>query len=393
MPSKKSGECPSRNDENVSNDGENKECCGLPPLPVFLYYAIKEFLDCLFDWLLLYEINLLEEGLLSGPVTNIIWNCLFAFSCIGTIVSGIDIFNRFRKLRNGLTVSENSITEIGVMFLEDIPQLVIAVSILYCRREKSIWTVIKAAILMVSSCIAFKRMYNELKPVICKLVLITKKVLAVGHIAVAFFSAVTLLISLASWSFEITDNETWRNLTEGERIQKEYPKYFSNVSIYADTDDFQVPGHDLRSKAWIKFVEINYILKHGEIKTEITSDLHYLKIRTFFDGYDTNICYHLNKTRSDISLRKTTNCALFNGTTFHFYFKYMPPNSRYHFGDIEFTYEKLQWIPAMICLSSERQTYDTFDQMFPWINLSICVVLWRTIQMHSNSIVKILKIL
>ena len=124
--------------QRLKNDKSGKK-----QVLIFLFIFAKEVLDCTFDWLFFSGTVLVRGWLTFWILLNIILSIRGLFSVIGTIVSGIDITSKFRKVVTGVSVGKVSFTDLCVLYIEDIPQLLIGLAVVLCRRETSIWTILK----------------------------------------------------------------------------------------------------------------------------------------------------------------------------------------------------------------------------------------------------------
>ena len=133
--------------------------------------------------------------------------------------------------------------------------------------------------------------------------------------------------------FDILKNETKRDV------------YFSRVGIYVNTGDRQI--EDFSNTAhWIKLFEIYDILGNDEITVQITTDPSRVRLQTINGRIlenKTDICYRMNGTFKDkIFFSEASDCALSNGTTWNYRFKYIQPSTRYLLGDIQYNVRKVQ---------------------------------------------------
>ena len=112
---------------------------------------------------------------------------------------------------------------------------------------------------------------------------------------------------------------------------------FYAFGIYWNACDLQFPNDDFCAKQWVKIVEIDDVIRHGELKVEIAWNENHLQIHvpTVFNLNVTDICYRINKT-SNIYFTSAKNCTMRNGTKVYYHFKYVHPNARYFSGDIQY---------------------------------------------------------
>ena len=324
-------------------------------LLVFLFFLVKETLDCSFDWLLYRDLNIIEEGLVYGPVENWILNALLIFCCIGTVTAVIDIVNRFRDLRNDSPFVNTGITGLCVMVFEDIPQLILGLVVLLCRGEAiSQWTTIKAVILVIGSiitigltirnCAQNKKLRNDEKiKCIPGLILAT--------IIVFILSGMTCVIILKVGSEESRiesyikserKNEIGEN--DGHETRNINDRYFSDVGIYGNIADLLFPVDELGNITWILFFDIYTIRRYHEITTKLTiaTDLSRVMIINIYKFRGKKLdfgywCYILQRG-FDVFYKNVDyrDCSFFNGTQFHYHFQYIPPSKYHLLGDIQY---------------------------------------------------------
>ena len=305
---------------------------------IFSIIVAKEVFDSAFDWLFFHELSSYDEGLIFGSFAFFLLCIAALLSLIGTVVSGIDIANKFRKLRNGISVAKVSITDLCVMYLEDIPQLCFGLYVALCRKEKSIWTILKAIILMIASCFIAKKIYKQIIKIMHKRRTRAIRQLPKKYRKKYFLASGYLVIALLSF---FTFIHSWENtsLVENGKLHAALMQYVSKVGIFCNADDFQFPIDNFRSEQWIKVVQIDDILSYGEMRTDVSWDRSHLQIRTFYKGNNMDICYWLNET-SRIYFTKTSNCAMKDSTIFYIHLKYVAPSTRHYAGDIQYNVRK-----------------------------------------------------
>ena len=300
---------------------------------IFLFFVIvaKEGFDCLFDWLLYLELTMYEEGLLFGSYDFL--SVFMLAAVVGLVVTGIDIASKIRRLITGISVTKVSLTDLLVMFCEDIPQLFIGLHVIYCRREKSIWQFLKAVILMIASSFfairisRFKKQIQAMRSrgenIVYELRTKYKRktLLGVGHIAIAVLCVLTFIFLLINTGdIQIED------------LRMDYD--FSKLGIYCDVENLQFPVGG--AKSWIKIVEVDDILKNGEINTKVTWNESYLRIQNFNTRNVIDKCYRREET-GNFYFTQLANCTIvITGTKLHYHFKYIAPSGRYFLGDIQY---------------------------------------------------------
>ena len=369
-----------------AEDGESK--CKLPPqcFKQFqrlkkhskelkcAFSIVKELVDCILDWLLFTQLCLVEEGLVFGPINISILFSVAFFSCIGTVVSAIDIANRLCDYRTGRPFVNIGNTEACVMWLEDIPQLILGIVIAKCNREAfSVITFTKATIIIVWNFYTFHKLIpstcSECIDTLDKWKCITmtdtegrqcRLERTTGCFILIFLGLTTMAAAIDSLvpDLDLKHNKKDLRKDEFDSHQSDFDlsdtpmntgrkeKYFFKVGIYSDVIDHQIQATTVGSMKWMKFFDVNEIITHGEITTRVTTNINYTLIQNFYTRPLVHInasysCYNINRSYSDsMYFTKASFCPSLNGTTFHYQFQYQPPSWRYTLGDIRFNLVK-----------------------------------------------------
>ena len=308
-----------------------------------LVFFIKETVDTTLDWLLFNELNTQDEGLVFGAVDSWLLYVLFTFCCIGTVLTLLDISNRVHELRTGSPFLHTYIPEILTALLEDIPQLALGFYILKCRgqminslaRVKAVFLLVGSALYLLCTSITLvvKLSNNDGIGSFLKFVLF---LLCAGitSLSICILWSTSGEIGYAAFDpFDILKNKTKRDI------------YFSRVGIYINTGGLQIDDLSNRTK-WIKFFEINDILGNDDISVQIITDPVHVRLKTMYGRIqknDTDICYRVNGTFEDeILFTEAADCALSNGTTWYYRFKYIHPSMRHLLGDIQYNVRKTE---------------------------------------------------
>ena len=300
----------------------------------YTFFIVKELVDSILDWLLYYQLSSLEEGLVVGPVDVGTLRSLLVFCCTGTVLGVLDISNRLYDLYTGNPFVDIAFTETLVMYLEDIPQLMIGFIIILCRgnTEVLLALVLKVGIILVASMVTVFLSCGRCHE--------KQNIKTFSHL---FGTVVVLLIAINTFStlvmvmIDLPVHLAFYVLAAGSDTR--FMSYMDNVSIYVDTD--HLPFHS-SNITWIHLFDIDDILRHGEITSRVTTDPNHMLIQTFYDGMqknDSDICYRGNETNFKYFV-KSTSCILTNGSTLHYHFIYLPPSKRHPFGDIQYNAEK-----------------------------------------------------
>ena len=298
-----------------------------------LFLCVKEVLDCLFDWLLYRELSAREPGILYGATNNVTLLSLFIFCCIGTVVSAVDCINKVVELCTGKPIVNTGYTELCVVFLEDIPQLMIGFFIVGCTVENYWLLYFKALFIWCGSLITLMVMmlavvYPEIPDcsfhsIMCPEHSDDRKTKKCGGLYIGGL----IIVFILSWAMIYIIPNSSRN------------DPLDNVGVYVRTGEVELINDD--SENWIYVFDINDIKSHGEIKTKITTNQCYIRIQNIFTGNenDTDTCYRLIQ-ENDTMFERYFDCSLVNGTEVYFHFKYISPSRRHLLGDIQYNTRK-----------------------------------------------------
>ena len=296
-------------------------------------FVLKELLDCIFDWLLYEELYSLKEGLVFGAVNFRILQSLLAFCVIGTVIGVFDILNRLQDIRTGSPFIDIDITEVSVMYLEDIPQLVISFIIFLCRGViVSIYAFIKSLIILISSIATLDYSMRKCSKGNQDFFNCKEKTKSFTRL-LRYGTAVTFSISLIMSVYGIIKFPFSKDHSE---------RYYFKVGIYFDTKDLHFPSYNSENTTWMKLFDINDVFKYGEITTQITADSRDIRIQTSYAGKqknDTDICFHRNGM-NDVYFNRVAKCTLSNVTTLHYQFIHLPRSKRQPYGDIQYNIQK-----------------------------------------------------
>ena len=323
-----------------------------------LVFFTKETVDTTLDWLLFNDLNTQDEGLVFGAVDSWLLCLLCTFCCIGTVLTVLDVSNRVHELRTGSPFMNAVIPEVLTILLEDIPQLSIGLYILNCRGQ----TINPVALVTASFFLIGSLLYMAFT-----LYSVTKLLDdAVGlrlKYAVFILCNVIMILSLYTIMFTRSNQNTKLDFSNSSKLsplafdpfsiltnEGKRDLYFARVGIYGDTGDFDLlagySGNTTGNKTWMKFFEIYDIMTNGEVAIHITTDMNQIRVQIVnsdIRGNGSDICYRVNKTvETGLYFTDAADCALSNGATWHYRFKYKPPSMRYLLGDIQYNVRKTQ---------------------------------------------------
>lgn len=219
----------------------NNFCC---KVVIFTMVLIFSIIDLVSDWLLFRDVTTIKVGLVYGPVENILKHLLMAFSFVGSLTFIFELVNLwFGMFRKCACINVDLLSAI-IIWIEDVPQIVINVVIVACREEAaSYFQLVKASLIITGAiiriiatiiCYCGRKAYEDLycAKVNCKSRMrVTYRVFIVLGIIITLFGAVTVFMFTqvernpdGGLNFKIP-----HNILEG---QYDEVKYFHNVSIY-----------------------------------------------------------------------------------------------------------------------------------------------------------------
>ena len=255
------------------------------------------------------------------------------------MVSFIDVANRFYDLVTGSPFDNIGITKTCVLYLENIPQLIIGFVILLCRGEEEVlFPVIKAAFFLIISTAAY-----FLSSADCVTVTSLRACKCNANCCFELFFFIGTLFTMMSSGLVLACCLFFLVYDTGSEYQQFM--YFLNVGIYVETSNLQFAFNDSRNSTWMKLLNINDILhddKQADLTMRISTDIDHVRVQIFYHGSNRNasdICYH-RQTANDAYLTKANECSLSDGNAFHYRFKYLPRSKRYAWGDIQYNVEK-----------------------------------------------------
>lgn len=114
----------------------------------FFIMLILDLVDVGIDWFFYAQVQLTQPGLVYGPPHSTISWCLFAFCIVSVVCLLIETIQNADDLFFGhrLTWLTQSLSNFLVIFLEDIPLLIINLIVTICRDgDPTVITVVKAS--------------------------------------------------------------------------------------------------------------------------------------------------------------------------------------------------------------------------------------------------------
>ncbi|XP_052819615.1 uncharacterized protein LOC128245474 isoform X2 [Mya arenaria] len=247
-------------------------------IALYLILVSTDLIDVLSDWLLFRDVISTEEGLVFGPVEDILKYLLLAFSVIGTFTYIFEMSNYWWEIfRSNPWVDVDLLMAI-IIWIEDVPQITINVLIVACREEAiSYFQLVKASIIIIGAVIrvliSLIRYCGKTARRDVKCARLNKY--SRYHVVYRFFIMIGLILTLggAVTIFMFTQSErhpdgrldfkTPHSILEGKYDDE---KYFKNVSIYFSHPSLQ-EGQASSSPEDVNFIRL---LKINEIRKSET---------------------------------------------------------------------------------------------------------------------------
>ncbi|CAL1527908.1 unnamed protein product [Lymnaea stagnalis] len=117
---------------------------------VFVFLVGNDIADFVSDWLFFAEVKVAGKGLVYGEPDQIaVWFLLF-FSIVGTFTFLFECVNLWWESFRGNPWIDSDILSAVVIWIEDIPQIIISLYLVLCREEPiSIFQLTKAAVVII----------------------------------------------------------------------------------------------------------------------------------------------------------------------------------------------------------------------------------------------------
>lgn len=236
---------------------------------VFLFLLAIDSADMINDWLFYNDMNLLQKGLVFGPIESSLLNALLVFSIIGVLTFLLEVILVGREIfkpDKGSWIDIDYVSTVTV-WIEEVPQITISVIIASCREEAvSIFQISKASVVIIGCilrliiaiirfCFRRRKENYENKKIFksCYAVLLVGLILSViGSIMVFIFS------HALSDGGQIKFQEP----TEFLKMKHETTRYYDQVGIYLDGRELPINAQTSMNYDWIKLVDLTDIEKN-----------------------------------------------------------------------------------------------------------------------------------
>ncbi|XP_052774216.1 uncharacterized protein LOC128212873 [Mya arenaria] len=340
---------------------DNLPCCGKLrekfyfKVLVFMMVLLLDAADLVSDWLLFHDVIMTKEGLVYGPPEDALKYSLLVFSIIGTITFAFEVANLWWEVFRKNPWLDIDLLSAIIVWIEDVPQIVINVFIVACREEAiSYFQLVKASVIIVGVVVRIivslvrycsknarhdlqcaKQNKDSCRHVVYRSFIMIGLIITLGGAIVIFMFTQSERNPDGSLNFKIP-----HSVIEGEYDDE---KYFSNVSVYFSHKMLDGTGSKLTlSDANIlRLVKIDHI-KNEDYDLSINVSIKVQSSQTEYkiDGANpVTECFTLNKNSDQITIQDPCPAthASPHSDKFYFTFHYTKPSvPSLIFGDITF---------------------------------------------------------
>ncbi|XP_033748581.1 uncharacterized protein LOC117333403 [Pecten maximus] len=338
------------------------ECSYILRLIAFTTSLIVDSIDTISDWLLYHDVVAAREGLVFGHFEDSLTTTLLVFSILGSCLFLFEIITLGVNLsRDDLPILLLDVAALLVIWLEDVPQIIINVVIVACRDQPiSVVQIIKASICMLGALMKLviaivrfcywkrkEKIGSEGTQRVNKWVRIITipgiLLIIVGSIMVFSFTQLTWDNADGSLKFQNP-----RRLLDGEYNTD---KYFDQVGVYVNmASKDSGPNVNMAKDEWIRLVDIDdFGERKSAIVTHVTFGLgvsKFLSIRKPPGSLATanfSECYIKNGASWNLQ-SSLSKCSIMNQPTVSavIELRYIEPEGHLLLGDIEYNVKVYQ---------------------------------------------------
>ena len=374
-------------DRQTDNMIDEIPCCGKLhdkfwfKLLVFLLVLGLDTADLISDWLLYHDVSQTEEGLVYGPVNDATKYSLLAFSIIGSLTFTFEVINLWLEIFRRNPWIDSDLLSAIIVWIEDVPQIVINVIIVACREDAiSYFQLVKASVIILGCVIRVivslikycgKKARHDLE---CAS--LNKE--SCRHVTYRVFIMIGLLITLGGAIAVFLFTQSERNpdgslnfkvphtIVKGEWDDS---KYFKNVSIFFSHPIFDQNHRGALPESqvnWIRLVSINNIRQSGADRDK-TLQITYenitatrIKMKISEDGSTLDDCFEFDRQLKTLT---ASTCNTFSSTSSAFVFQFhykRPQQPVLIFGDISYNI-KIKSNINHTCTDLDTQILDNID--------------------------------
>ena len=259
-------------------------------LIAFFILLLINVIDLTSDWLFYNDMNLLQKGLVFGPIRSSYLTALLVFSIVGVLTFLLELICGGREIFQPDKASWIDIEFVSTftVWIEEIPQITVSVLIASCREEVvSIFRISKASIVIIACLIRliiaifrfWLRRRNENK----------------NNYKTFWFivSVVGIVLCLAGstmvFVFSYCDNADYiksKKPIEFNQMNRDTIRYYYRVGIYLDGRELPMNAQTSMNDDWIKLIDLTDIERNiypaKKIKFSKTGSIK-IQIQTILD--------------------------------------------------------------------------------------------------------------
>lgn len=287
-------------------------------------------LDFISDWLFYVSTKEVEKGLVYGPIDPIQVTALLVFSIIGSVGFVVEIVVFFFELKKDDDHHGDVFLDLFsgiIIWIEDIPQVIISFSIALCREEAiSIFQLTKAGIVLVGTVITvtatlirFCKKCDSTPRVCAVRLILMLGILIEGGFAVGiFYLTQTELDTHGDVAFKVPTTVFDDHLSDHQYLTNVHV-FISHLDIF-DAWNLDTNKHDLvvnwlrlfslnglKEKSWLSF-KLNY--QHVGIQVVNMAIWFIAGIQAHSNAtWTLSQCYSINQNTAEVTVLPDTTCV------------------------------------------------------------------------------------
>uniref|UniRef100_A0A0B7ACU3 Uncharacterized protein n=1 Tax=Arion vulgaris TaxID=1028688 RepID=A0A0B7ACU3_9EUPU len=327
---------------------------------LFLFLFGNDIADFVSDWLFFTDVVIAESGLVYGPPEPVAVWFLLVFSIIGTFTFIFECINLWWEFFRGNPWLDSDWLSAVVIWIEDVPQVIISLSLILCREEPiSVFQLVKAIVIMISVVIRIvvtSVKYCNKKAIKSRHHVKIKAVIMLGIIVEAF--AVGGIFFLTQTERNNAGDISYRVPSTVIEDGYDDQRYFRDVSIFFHDRNLANQNPQTNSMVdWIRLATI-YSIREGDQEAssfrveyeQAGGSLNKLAIsERDYDNWTLSECYSIDPNTKNITQVSNTICSqpgfFSNSTSLFMKLTFEKPGSifkRKIFGDVHMNVKKLQ---------------------------------------------------
>jgi len=327
-------------------------------LVVYLIVVLLDVADLFSDWLLFRDVAMAKHGLVYGPPGDELKYSLLAFSVVGTLTFIFEGTNLWWDIFRRNPWCDVDLLQAIVIWIEDVPQIVINIFIVACREEAiSYFQLVKASVIILGAVIRIivSLCHSCNKSALRDLECAKENKDSCRHVVYRSFIMIGLIITFAGAITIFLFTQSERNpdgsinfkiphsVVEGKYDDE---KYFANVSVYFSHKILDFPGQqaELDNSNILRLLKIDHVKSAPEdLYINVTINNKANSADYMIDGAGPAAeCFTYDKSTNKISIPVKGSCqpasVIITPTdVFYFTFHFIKPSAPgLIFGDISY---------------------------------------------------------